>query len=83
MERRQSVKALAEQRGRERHSHRNLYEVASRRAGEFLARNLRSDFQAARALRANFCADWQPAEMVGTALQHAQRLVVTPEQRSS
>ena len=73
------VKAIAEQRGWEHHSHDSLFEVAALLTDESGDVNIRRDFQMASSLHTNFYEGWLREEMVRDGLDQVQRLLTTLE----
>ena len=73
------MKAIAEQRGLEHHSHDILFEVAALLTGESGDVNIRRDFQMASSLHTNFYEGWLREEMVRDGLDQVRRLLTTLE----
>ena len=73
------VKAMAEQRGWDHHSHDRLFEVAALLTEESGDVNIRRDFQMASSLHTNFYEGWLHEEMVRDGLYQVQRLLTALE----
>ena len=73
------VKAIAEQRRLEHHSHDSLFEVAALLTNESGDVNIRRDFQMASSLHTNFYEGWLREEMVRDGLDQVQRLLTALE----
>ena len=73
------VKAVAERRGLQHHSHDSLFEVAALLSNESGDVNIRRDFQMASSLHTNFYEGWLREEMVRDGLNQVQRLLATLE----
>ena len=71
----QMVKAVAEARGWRHNGHRELYAVVNRLGAEDGHRQLRTLFDSASALHANFYEGWMPREMVEQSLSRVAELV--------
>ena len=71
------MKAIAEQRGWEHHSHDSLFETAALLIYESGDVNIRRDFQVASSLHTNFYEGWLREEMVRDGLNQVQRLLTT------
>ena len=71
----QMVKATAEARGWRHDGHRELYAAVNRLANEAGDRQLRTLFDSASALHANFYEGWMPGEMVEQSLSRVAELV--------
>ncbi len=69
------VKAAAEQRGWSHNGHRDLYSAINRLAAETDDLRLRTLFDSASALHANFYEGWMPGEMVAASLDQVAELV--------
>ena len=68
-----AVKAVAEQREWEHHSHDSLFDVAALLPSESSNVNIRRDFQMASSLHTNFYEGWLRKEMVRSGLDQVQR----------
>ena len=69
------VKAVAEQHGWSHNGHRDLYSAINRLAAETDDPHLRTLFDSASALHANFYEGWMPGEMVAASLDQVSELV--------
>ena len=76
------VKGLAEQRGWQHNSHRELYHAVNRLAEESSDRELRVLFSVASALHTNFYENWLPKEMVEDNLSQVRVLIEMLEELS-
>lgn len=76
------VKGLAEQRGWQHNSHRELYHAVNRVAQETGERGIRVLFNSASALHSNFYENWMPKEMVEESLVQIRELLDKLEELS-
>lgn len=75
----QMLKAVAEERGWEHRTHRLLFDVAGRLAGETQSEDLRDGFSAASLLHINFYEGWLDRSSVEVYLGRVQRFVSATE----
>ena len=71
----QAVKAAAESRGWNHNGHRQLHQTVERLAGETSRPELRTLFNAANVLHANFYDGFLPAEAIRADLEDVERFV--------
>ena len=62
------VKGVAEKKGWQHNSHRELYQIVNRLAQETGERQIRVQFNSASALHSNFYEQWMPKEMIEDGL---------------
>ncbi len=76
------VKGVAEKKGWQHNSHRELHQIVNRLAQETGERRIRVLFSVASALHSNFYEQWMPREMIDDGLAEVREFLARLEELS-